>query len=272
MCIRDSLYFTLYTLIFNFLPSLALAQRLNYKQQTFTFPASAEQLIIANINEDNLNDIITVVDDSLRIYFQRDDGFDFLEGFDEINFENSSVGWELSTDFSSNGKASILGLVNGSDVYSWQAVGETIQQPKLIKSGLSGFLSKGINRLFFSRDINGDGNVDFIIPGSGNLAVYIADGKKDFNEPMTIATNNRIRTSLQTNELERQVGQRVRIPLMEVRDVNNDGSNDLISRTEEKLDVFIANELNQLPFKTSPSYSVDITAVSYTHLTLPTKA
>ena len=255
------LYFTLYTLIFNFLPSLALAQRLNYKQQAFTFPASAEQLIIANINEDNLNDIITVVDDSLRIYFQRDDGFDFLEGFDEINFENSSVGWELSTDFSSNGKASILGLVNGSDVYSWQAVGETIEQPKLIKSGLSGFLSKGINRLFFSRDINGDGNEDFIIPGSGNLAVYIADGKKDFNEPMTIATNNRIRTSLQTNELERQVGQRVRIPLMEVRDVNNDGLNDLISRTEEKLDVFIANELNQLPFEASPSYSVDITEI-----------
>ncbi len=255
------LYFALYTLVFNILPSLAIAQQLNYKQQAFTFPASTEQLVIANINEDNLSDIITVVDDNLRIYFQREDGFDFLKGFDEINFENSSVGWELSTDFSGNGRASILGLVNGTDVYSWQALGESIEQPKLIISGLSGFLSKGINRLFFSRDINGDGSEDFIIPGSGSLAVYIAKGKNDFNEPMTIATNNRIRTSLQTNELERQVGQRVRIPLMEVRDVNNDGSNDLISRTEEKLEVFIADEMNQLPFNTSPSYSIDITEI-----------
>ena len=254
-------YFALYTLVFNTLPPLAIAQQLNYKQQTFTFPASTEQLVIANINDDNLSDIITVVDSNLRVYFQRDSGFDFLKGFDEINFENSSVGWELSTDFSSNGKASILGLVNGTDVYSWQAVGETIEQPKLIKSGLSGFLSKGINRLFFSRDINGDGNEDFIIPGSGSLAVYLANDYNDFYEPMTVATNNRIRTSLQTNELERQVGQRVRIPLMEVRDVNNDGSNDLISRTEEKLDVFIADKQNQLPFKASPSYSVDITEI-----------
>ncbi len=254
-------YFALYTLVFNTLPPLAIAQQLNYKQQAFTFPASTEQLVIANINGDNLSDIITVVDSNLRVYFQRDSGFDFLKGFDEINFENSSVGWELSTDFSSNGKASILGLVNGTDVYSWQAVGETIEQPKLIKSGLSGFLSKGINRLFFSRDINGDGNEDFIIPGSGSLAVYLANDYNDFYEPMTVATNNRIRTSLQTNELERQVGQRVRIPLMEVRDVNNDGSNDLISRTEEKLDVFIADKQNQLPFKASPSYSVDITEI-----------
>ena len=254
-------YFALYTLVFKTLSPLAIAQQLNYKQQTFTFPASTEQLVIANINGDNLSDIITVVDSNLRVYFQRDSGFDFLKGFDEINFEDSSVGWELSTDFSSNGKASILGLVNGTDVYSWQAVGETIGQPKLIKSGLSGFLSKGINRLFFSRDINGDGNEDFIIPGSGSLAVYLANDYNDFNEPMTVATNNRIRTSLQTNELERQVGQRVRIPLMEVRDVNNDGSNDLISRTEEKLDVFIADKQNQLPFKASPSYSVDITEI-----------
>ena len=252
---------TLCALVFNFLPSSIVAQHLNYKQHSFSFPASAEQLIIADLNEDNLSEIITVVDERLRIYFQRKDGFDFLHGFDEISFENSSVGWELSTNFSGTGKMSILGLINGTDIYSWQVVGETIGHPTLIKSGLSGFVSRGINRLFFARDINGDGNEDLVIPGSGKLEVYIAKDKLEFNKPMTIATNSRIRTSLQTNELERRVGQRVRIPLMEVRDVNNDSLNDLISRTEERLDVFIANKLNELPFKASPSYSVDITEI-----------
>ena len=73
-------YFALYTLVFNTLPPLAIAQQLNYKQQAFTFPASTEQLVIANINGDNLSDIITVVDSNLRVYFQRDSGFDFLKG------------------------------------------------------------------------------------------------------------------------------------------------------------------------------------------------
>ena len=248
-------------LVFCFQFSAVRAQPLNYKHQSFTLPASTEQLVIAMINEDDLNDIVSVTDKGLRVYFQREDGFNFTEGFDEINFENSTVGWDLSSGFSVDGENSILGLVNGTEVYSWQAIGESIQQPELIKSGLSGFLSKGINRVFFSRDINGDGVEDLVIPGAGSLNLYIANERRNFNDPITVATNNRIRTSLQTNELERQVGQGVRIPLIEIRDVNNDGSNDLISRTEEKLDVFIANELNPQPFKTSPSYSVDITAI-----------
>ena len=69
------------------MPAAAVAQQLSFKEQSFTFPASTEQLVIAKVNGDNLNDIITVIDDRLRIYFQREDGFDFLDGFDEIVFE-----------------------------------------------------------------------------------------------------------------------------------------------------------------------------------------
>ena len=110
------------------MPAAAVAQQLSFKEQSFTFPASTEQLVIAKVNGDNLNDIITVIDDRLRIYFQREDGFDFLDGFDEIVFENKSVGWELSTGYRDDGKASILALVNGTDVFSWQAIDETIQR------------------------------------------------------------------------------------------------------------------------------------------------
>ena len=72
------------------IPTAAVAQQLSFKEQSFTFPASTEQLVIAKVNSDNLNDIITVIDDRLRIYFQREDGFDFLDGFDEIVFETVS--------------------------------------------------------------------------------------------------------------------------------------------------------------------------------------
>ena len=66
--------------------------------------------------------------------------------------------------------------------YSWQAIGESIQQPELIQSGLSGFLSKSINRVFF-RDINGDGLEDLVIPRAGSLSLYIASDRRDFKVP-----------------------------------------------------------------------------------------
>ena len=113
----------------------------------------------------------------------------------------TATGVITATSLSGNIAGAAKSLVNGTDVFSWQAIDETIQQPELVKGGLTGFLSKGINRTFFSRDINGDGREDLIIPGAGNLTLYIANNGKGFNSAVTVKTNNRIRTSLQTLSL-----------------------------------------------------------------------
>jgi len=70
-----------------------------------------------------------------------------------------------------------------------------------------------------------------------------------------------MRTALQPNALERRTGQAVRIPFMELRDVNGDGFDDLISRTDERLDVFLADALGDAYFQNTSSYSIDIAAI-----------
>ena len=173
--------------------SLTTASELSFSEQEFVLPAKSERIVIADLNGDGLNDLIIVIGQVLRVYFHREEGFDFINGYDEITFSSASVGWDLSTNYNERGKVGIVALINGRDVLTWHAQNEVIQEPETIKTGLPGFLSKGVNRLFFSRDINGDEKEDLIIPGAGNLNVFIAnDG--DYESGFTVKSNSRVRT------------------------------------------------------------------------------
>ena len=239
----------------------ASAADLEYRSQPFWFPSESESLIVADTNADGLSELITVLDGRIRIYFQSEDGFDFESGFDEIELPGQAVGWDVSSAYSKSDSASIIALIDGSEVLVWHIEGHRILDSQTIKSGLPGFLSKGINRLYFSRDINGDGNDDLIIPGAGVLNLFVSDGNKGYQEALAVQSDFRIRTNLNASRLERRTGQAIRIPMMELRDVNNDGFDDLVSRTDERLDVFIADELGERYFRVSPSYSVSITDI-----------
>ena len=239
----------------------SLGADLEYRSQPFWFPAASKTLIVADTNADGLRELITVLDDRIRIYFQSEDGFDFESGFDEIELPGQAVGWDISTAYSAPDSASIIALIDGSEVLVWHIEGNHILEPQSIKSGLPGFLSKGVNRLYFSRDINGDGNDDLIIPGAGVLNLFISDGRQGYQPALSVQSDFQIRTNLNASGLERRTGQAIRIPMMELRDVNNDGFDDLVSRTEERLDVFIADALGERYFPLSPSYSVDIAEI-----------
>ena len=239
----------------------ASAADLEYRSQPFWFPSESENLIVADTNADGLSELITVLDGRIRIYFQSEDGFDFESGFDEIELPGQAVGWDVSSAYSKSDSASIIALIDGSEVLVWHIEGHRILDSQTIKSGLPGFLSKGINRLYFSRDINGDGNDDLIIPGAGVLNLFVSDGNKGYQEALSVQSDFRIRTNLNASRLERRTGQAIHIPMMELRDVNNDGFDDLVSRTDERLDVFIADELGERYFPVSPSYSVSITDI-----------
>jgi hypothetical protein len=232
-----------------------------FTEQSFSFPPTAEKLLVADFNGDELNDLLVVTDISLRIYFQRSTGFDFENGFSEIDFAGRAVGWDLSNNYQEDGGLSLIAVVDGNQVLAWHVEAEQIIGPNTVTSDIDGYLSKGLNRLHFSRDINGDGLEDLIIPGPGQLQIHMNAGNGGYQTPLAIQSDFRIRTNLDSSQLERRIGQSIRIPLMELRDVNSDGADDLISRTEELLDVFLANATGPVYFSATPSYSVNIAEI-----------
>lgn len=238
------------------------AAELNFKQQEFQLPVETEKLIFADLNGDNLQEVLLVAEKALHIYFQTENGFDF-DNNTSIEFPGQAIGWDLSSQYSATGNTAIIALIDGKEVLAWSFEDQTLLEPQIIKSNLNGFLSKGMNRLHFSRDINGDAIDDLLIPGAGIINLHISDGRTasgnyQYQAPLSIRSELRIDTRLNGEEIERRTGQSIRIPMMELRDVNSDGFDDLVSRTEEALNVFIANTNPNAYFPHEASYGLDI--------------
>lgn len=238
------------------------AAEINFKQQEFQLPAETENIVVADLDGDGLHELLAVLESGLRIYFQSESGFDF-EAVNAIDFPGQAIGWDLSTQYGPPGGTAIIALVDGREVLAWTVEEKAVLAPVTVYSNLNGFLSKGVHRLHFSRDINGDSIDDFLIPGAGVINLHISsgiagDGSFEYQPPLSVRSELRMRTNIDETNLDRRIGQSVRIPMMELRDVNGDGFDDLISRTEEELKVFIANPGAAAYFPSEANYFLDI--------------
>lgn len=233
----------------------------NYQRLDFTLPGDIERLLIVDANNDALADILSIAEESVSLYFQSTDtGFDFSAPSTTVTFEGRSIGWDLSDNYvDTDGVArfSMLALVDGNRVMQWPVIDGEFAEPIERLSGLSGFSGAGINRLRFSRDLNNDNREDLIIPNAGTLQLFIRNADNRYQTPISVVSDMRNFTNLYIQDsLERDVGQTISIPSIELRDVNNDGRPDLISETEERFDVSLANSDGDY-FPQMPTYTVD---------------
>lgn len=237
-----------------------------YSSIPFSLPAQTERLLIVDADGDGLQDILSIAEERIGLYFQRDNAqgqqkFDFTAPDATIDLPGRSAGWELSENYpDSQGQLtfSVLALIDGARVSQWQVNGRAFTAPQNLLEGLNAFAGSGVNRLDFSRDINSDGLDDLVIPGAGTLQLYIRNKDGTYQQPISVLSDMQITTNLSAREgLERDVGQSVRIPLIQLRDVNGDELPDLVSETEERFDVFLANGAGGDYFPQNPTYSID---------------
>ncbi|MCY3566526.1 MAG: VCBS repeat-containing protein [Gammaproteobacteria bacterium] len=244
-----------------FLPLGAGANGWNYESQPLSLPTETENLVLADLDGDERREIIAVFEDELRIYPQGSAGFDFEHGFIRLEFQARAVGWDIASGFSSNGHASIVALLDGDRVQAWQLRDGALSEPETLLSNLGGFLSRGINRLHFVRDVNADGLMDLVTPAPGALNIHLRLDDGGFRAALPVESDMRVRTNLNARGLFWRSGQAVTIPALRLRDLNSDGHPDLISETDELLAVFLADPQAPGYFPSSASYSVDIAEI-----------
>ena len=237
----------------------------SYRQVPFSLPAAAQRLTVTDTNADGLSDLITIIESEITVYFQTQEGFDFDKGI-SLTVPGQASGWDLSYNYRDNNKLSVVALVDSRDVLLWHIDEAGFSEPQTLMSGVNGFLPRGVNRLYFSRDINSDSKDDLVIPSAGLLNLFIQNETADadsysYQSPISVQSNVRISSVLYPDQLERRTGQSINIPLMELKDVNSDGYQDLVSRSAERLDVFIANSTSGQYFAMTPSYSLDIAEI-----------
>lgn len=254
-----------------------------YRQFAFTLPAETERMLVTDADGDGLDDLMSFADNTVSLYLQTPDGFDFSAPAAQLRLPGDAVGWDISDNYQSamgDNVWSLLALIDGNRVLRWQVKDRQFVEAAPLLSDLNGFLGQGVYRLNFSRDVNNDGLDDLIIPGAGQLSLHIRNADGRYQQPLAISSDMQLRTVLtpdnprnlsvigsdnrrqQAIDLTRDVGQSLRIPLLALRDVNGDGRPDLVSDTDERLDVFLANPGNNRDyFPSTPNYSIDRTAI-----------
>ena len=241
--------------------ALAQDSLASYKRQDFSLPPDTERLLVVDADQDGLQDILSIAPTRISLYFQRaQEGFSFAAPDTSITLDGNSVGWELSNRYpGADGisRLSLLALIDGQRVLQWSIQERHFGEPVELLGNLNAFAGSGINRLHFSRDINDDGLDDLIIPGAGALQLHIRNRDGTYQAPIPVLADMRLFSTLFVRQsLERDVGQSLRIPQIALRDVNKDGHPDLISDTEERLDVSLANASGDY-FPQTPSFSID---------------
>ncbi|MBC52712.1 MAG: hypothetical protein CMQ34_02635 [Gammaproteobacteria bacterium] len=253
-----------------------------YRPFSFSLPPATARMLIVDADSDGLDDLMTFAGNTVSLYFQSSGGFDFSAPGTQISLPGEAVGWDISGNYAAqagNDGWSLLALIDGEQVLRWHIRAQQFVSTDPLLSGLGGFLAQGVYRLNFSRDINDDGLADLIIPGAGALSLYIRNPDDSYQPPLAIVADMQLRTVLSPDnprdlsvvgaesralvaDLTRDVGQSLRIPLLTLRDVNGDARPDLVSDTDERLDVFLANAGDTGDyFRATPDYSVDRTAI-----------
>lgn len=252
-----------------------------YRTIPFTLPEAGSRIEPVDLDGDGLVDLLTADNEKLSVYFQRRDGeqaFDFARPDAQLELKGNAVGWALDYQLGqTDGTRRLIALVDGQQVLAWSIEERKFSKPATVLDVDSAVLPSGVYPLNFVRDVNGDGLNDLIIPGSGHLHIYMQNnagspaGEADdastggaegsYSEPLTInarmMNNSRL---LPDSHLDSEVGQRVRIPALQVRDLNGDTRPDLISASEERIDVFLADGKGRFP--NAPSWSVDLKALA----------
>lgn len=254
-----------------------------YQPFSFSLPPTTDRMLIVDADSDGLDDLLVFAGNTVSLYFQSAAGFDFSAPDTQVSLPGEAVGWDISDNYNQPAEPdswSLLALVDGQQVLRWQLQEQQFTATEPLISNLGGFLGQGVYRLNFSRDINDDGLADLIVPGAGVLSLYIRNHDGSYQPPLAIVSEMQLRTVLtpdnprdlgivgsdtrdnQAVDLTRDVGQSLRIPLLTLRDVNGDARPDLISDTDERLDVFLANADSAGDyFAATPDYSIDRTAI-----------
>jgi hypothetical protein len=220
-------------------------------------PQGSTRIALRDLDGDGRRDLLFVDSDGVALRRLRADGT-YPEADDSrFAWPSTTTGWSLS-DLDGNGSPEVVLLVDGRKVQSVapDAQGALVATPRLEEP--AGFLPRGIRRVNFVRDVDGDGRLDLVLPGAGRFLLRRNLGSDGFAPPISVACRADIGMELgDPSRLDARFAEDVVLPWFTLQDVNGDGKTDLVSETAQAVQAHLAAP--DLPMQ--PTWSLDIAAL-----------
>lgn len=219
----------------------------------YSVPDDGTRIALRDVNGDGRRDLIEVAPDGFRLLIQHPDG-SFPTG-DRPTFvwPGNHLAWCLA-DLSGDGVIELLTLSGTGEVQSFSATSTEFGGARSVLQSQC-YLPHGVNRMGFARDVDVDGRLDLVLPGAGKYRIHLQRPDGTFADALEIAFDVDVRYQVgNPGSLEAQFGQSLRVPWFRIEDVDGDGTQDLISRTAERVDFHLA----QPELSASPTWSLDL--------------
>lgn len=226
----------------------------SYQTLPFELSSVGEHIIPVDMNGDGLPDLLVSNENTLSVYLQKDNQqrFNFKKADVQLELPGKATGWDVdyaqgrSTESSTQRR--ILAVVDGKRILAWGLEGAAFAEPKVVMENVGGFLPPGFYPLRFVRDVNSDGYSDFLVPTSGKLRLFLGDGAGSFSDGMDLSVFiNESANLFAYSNLQSRVGGSVNVGALQQSDINNDGRNDIISQTDGKKQLFLADGNGRYP-------------------------
>lgn len=217
--------------------------------------AAADRLALRDLDGDGRSDLVRIAGDGLRAALQDDDG-GFSAFGAPFDWPGETLGWCLA-DLDGRGGVDLLVLGQDGIVRAHGCDATGFDAGRVVLEGTC-YLPHGRSRMPFARDVDGDGRLDLVLPGSGRYLIHLQAEDGTFADPLEIEFDVQVTTQVgDPNALDARFGQSVRVPWFELEDVDGDGTDDLVARTSERVDFHLARP----ELAASPTWSLDLAAL-----------
>lgn len=245
---------------------VAGAQAPRFVESQLDLPLQGTRLLLADVDGDRRADVVRVDGEGVAVHLLDEQGRigPLAEG--RVAWPSSTVGWDLA-DVAGDGRTRLVLLVGGTRVVVHEAGAEGWDAGREVVDGVAGYLPPGVRRLRFARDVDGDGRADLAVPGASAYQVYLARDA-GLLPPLAVTFDADVELDVgDPSRLGASLGQEVRIPWFALRDVDGDGRQDLVSETEERVAVYLAQPDGRYP--ATASWELDLVALEETDAERP---
>lgn len=216
------------------------------------------RVALRDLDGDGRRDLVFVGPAGLRIRLQNDlGGFHAergaLDGAVPFGWPSDHLAWCLA-DLDGDGTVELV-VLGGDGVVSAHSAGAAGFSEGRVVLESQCYLPHGLTRMGFARDVNVDGRIDLVLPGAGEYRIHLRDADGMYADAIRIGFDVDVRYQVgDPKSLDTSFGQTVRVPWFGIEDVDGDGREDLVARTSERVDFYLAQP--ELP--AAPTWSLDL--------------